>query len=563
MRGFSGGGRSVRLNEASPLDERALQALPVGAATVLIGDGEPRIGACNPLFARALGAAGDAAPLALALRRHLATDEPRGSFSWQEQSIGGRHYQVHLAPMDPDRAGIERLMVTLVDRTAEIDTERSLRFEMLHDSLTGLPNRIAFAEALDVAMAAHEEDRHFAVIALDLARFSRINEGIGALTGDELVISVARRLVAALQPDDVIARTSGDEFGILITLTDGPGDALHVARRLRQSLDAPLKLSDLEIRVDCAIGCAVWQDADAGSVDVLRNAQIALKRAKRTGRIEVYQAEEARRARSRFGLETALRRAIDRDELHLAFQPLVALDGARLVGFEALARWRHPERGLITPDEFISVAEESGLIVPLGRWVLDKALGTLAAWDRAAGAPLPCYMSVNLSPVQLQRDVVAPMVAETLARHGIGGDRLTLELTESSIVADPARAATVLHALKTLRCRIAMDDFGTGYSNLAYLQRLPIDILKIDREFVTGMLDDVDAIAIVRAILSLASALGMATVAEGIEDQPLADQLRALGCDTGQGFHFARPLPADEALAYARQYVPGTCAKAA
>ncbi len=244
-----------------------------------------------------------------------------------------------------------------------------------------------------------------------------------------------------------------------------------------------------------------------------------------------------------------MRRALDNDALSLCFQPICDLATSRITSFEALARWTNEQGEAISPVEFIPVAEESGLIVPLGRWAMDNAARTIADWDRTAGGDCGVSVSVNLSAIQLHRDQIAPMVETALATHGIKGRRLTLELTESALVSDPDRIARTMQALKELGTTLAMDDFGTGYSNLAYLQRLPIDILKIDRSFVTGMLADRDKIAIVRAILSLAQALGMRTTAEGIETNELAQTLAALGCSYGQGFLYARPLPADAAYA--------------
>jgi EAL domain-containing protein (putative c-di-GMP-specific phosphodiesterase class I) len=269
-----------------------------------------------------------------------------------------------------------------------------------------------------------------------------------------------------------------------------------------------------------------------------------------SARVEFYQPSALVAARRHFIIETELRRAIERDDLSMAFQPIMSLRTSKVVGFEALARWKHPVMGVIAPDEFIEVAEESGLIVPLGRWALDNALKTLRIWDLAAGSRLPVSMAVNLSAIQIARDDVAQFVETGLRDHGIQGSRLTIELTESAIIADPERAERALSALKRCNAMVAMDDFGTGFSNLAALQRLPIDMLKIDRSFVTGMIGDSDKVAIVRAILSLAEALGMSTTAEGIETPELADTLSGLGCVTGQGYLYAEPMTADEAFSF-------------
>lgn len=531
--------------------QQYLDALPIAAAVVVLGEEGPRSIARNQQIVRIRNRAPEEKLELFRTRitRHLLTDTEGESYHWEEPGVGGRHFQVHLKPLDPHPMLGRRVMVSLVDCTAAIETEKSLRAGMLHDSLTGLPNRLAFSEAIEAMLEADDENAGgFAVLVLDLVRFSRINEGIGSLAGDELILSVASRLRSVLGPQHMLARMAADEFAILVPLADGPGDALHLARRLQESLTYPLRLSELEIKVDCAIGCALWHENALGAADIIRNGQFALKRAKRSGRVEVYQPGEAGRARRRFALETELRRAIEADRLDLAFQPLVDLETRAVAGFETLARWNHPDRGPIAPAEFISVAEESGLIVPLGRWVIDRAMATLADWDRRAGHALPLYFSLNVSAVQLARDPVASAVAEALKYHKLAGSRVTLELTESTIVADPDRARDMLNALKALSCRIAMDDFGTGYSSLAYLQRLPIDVLKIDRQFVAAMFDDKDSTAIIRAILSLANALGMTTIAEGIETPTAAHLLAALGATVGQGYYFARPMPADIAF---------------
>jgi EAL domain-containing protein (putative c-di-GMP-specific phosphodiesterase class I) len=316
-------------------------------------------------------------------------------------------------------------------------------------------------------------------------------------------------------------------------------------------MSSPFRLSELEIKVECAIGLAIMQPGQEPE-ELFRNAQFAVKQAKLNGRPQVYEPREASLAKRRFSIETELRRALERDALNLFYQPLIDLKTGEVSGFEALARWRHEDRGEISPVEFIPVAEESGLILTLGRWAMDKAATTLAGWDREAGQRLPLHVGVNLSAIQVARDDIASMVASALRASGLSGDRLTLELTESAIVQDPRRATRVFDALKALDATVAMDDFGTGYSSLAYLQRLPIDVLKIDRSFVSGMMSDPDSVAIVRAVLSLADALGMSTTAEGVESRELATTLATLGCASGQGYFFAKPLAADRAVGFWR-----------
>ncbi|MEA3053463.1 MAG: hypothetical protein QOG72_2366 [Sphingomonadales bacterium] len=544
--------------------QRYLDALPIASAILTVGDetflecandpfrllaewderlGERRI-AKVPMLA--------AGPIGTRLAAFLEGDEAAVQFDTADgRPIAARHFTVRFARLSllPGQPG--RCMVSLLDKTAEVETERSLRAEMLRDSLTGLPNRSAFNEEVEAVL----EDPGFqpgshAVLVVDMRRFSRVNECVGSLAGDELLITFARRLNSSLRGGDLLARTGGDEFAILMRLDRGLEEALQAAARIEAALAAPFRLSELEIRVDCALGCALLSGSEALAEEVLRNAQFALKRSKASGEVQIYEPNQARAARRRFSIETELRRSIEAGDLSLAYQPLIDLRSGAVAGFEALARWDHPRRGPISPSEFIPVAEESGLIVPLGQWALETAIATLSGWDGANGAPLPLSISVNLSALQIARDDVAGFVASALARHAIVGERLTLELTESAIVQDPRRATQVLEALKALGVSVAMDDFGTGYTSLAYLQRLPIDVLKIDRSFVTGMLRDSDSVAIVRAILSLAKALGMETVAEGIDAPELAQALADMGCSHGQGFHFERPLAPDSAYAY-------------
>jgi diguanylate cyclase (GGDEF)-like protein len=542
-----------------------LDALPIAAAILNIGEDGTMIECANEHF-RTIAEwderMGDgriaqmpilrSGPIGTRLAAFLKSDDPAYQFDTADgRSIAGRHFTVRFARLKLLPGQPRRCLISLIDRTAQVETEKSLRSEMLRDSLTGLPNRFAFNEKVDAVLAdpSFREGNH-AVLAVDMTRFSRVNECMGAMAGDELLITFARRLVSALRPTDMLARTSGDEFGILMRLDRGLSDALRAAERIKAVLTLPFRLSELEIRVDCAIGVAVLNRGVTSADEVLRNAQFALKRAKRIGATQVYEPIQAAAVRRRFSIETELRCAIEAEALTLAYQPLVELETGRVAGFEALARWQH-DGDPIAPGEFIPVAEESGLIVQLGRWALDTATRTLGEWDRSAGGVLPLHMSVNLSPIQISRDDVAAAVSGALAAAGISGKRLTLELTESAIIHDPDRAAKALSALKMFDVRIAMDDFGTGFTSLASLQKLPIDVLKIDQSFVGAMLADSDSTSIVRAILSLARALGMATTAEGIDSDDLAEMLTELGCTYGQGYHFAEPLPAEAALAYA------------
>ncbi len=489
-------------------------------------------------------------PIAELIHRFFDGTDDVGELDFKDgEGVASRFFRVKLAPLPKKKGKGARCLLSVVDRTVEVQAERTLRAEMLRDSLTGLPNRLAFTEAIENAGENVARDLEHAVLVVDMLRFSRINESMGSLAGDELLITFARRLILALRAGDVLARTGGNEFGVLVSLRRGVEDALKAAQRIQQVMTTPFKISDLEIRVECAIGAALMH-AGQDPEELFRNAQFAVKQAKAAGRPQVYEPKQATEARRRFSIETELRRALDKDQLKLFYQPLINLKSGEVAGFEALARWTHEDRGEISPSEFIPVAEESGLILQLGRWAMDKAAQTLAHWDKDIGEKLPLYVGVNLSAIQVARDDIAAVVESALKSSGLTGDRLTLELTESSIVQDPARATRVFDALKALDATVAMDDFGTGYSSLAYLQRLPIDVLKIDKSFVSGMMVDPDAVAIVRAVLSLAEALGMSTTAEGIETVELATTLATLGCASGQGFYFAKPLEPSAALEY-------------
>jgi diguanylate cyclase (GGDEF)-like protein len=560
----------IRPNEISPeawaeamrVRQSYLEALPIAAAMVsALPSNRFELSSCNQRFTLLDSLRPASQPLPViacqgilrGLKAFFARDDDEPvRFEWRDgDAVSGRHFHVNIAPLIRVAGSPPRCLLTLVDRTTEIENARSLRAELLHDSLTGLPNRSAFAEAVDEVMA-DGAGASYAVLLVDLSRFSRINESLGGVAGDEVIITVARRLISTLRAGDLLARVGGDEFGILLRLSHGPEDAPAAARRIQAVLSTPFRLARFEVGLECAIGCALVGEEQTSGEELVRNAQFALKRAKSTGRVEVHHPGEAACARYKLDLETELRRAIDQGDLRLAYQPIIDLAANKITGFEALSRWKHPTRGPIDPGEFIPVAEEAGLIVPLGRWALDTALATLAAWDKDEGGPVPLSMSVNVSAIQLARDDVPGMIAAALATHAIAGERLIIELTESAIVQDPDRATRALQALKKLKVRVAMDDFGTGYSSLSYLRRLPIDNLKIDRSFVSGMLADRDKVAIVRAVLSLADALSMTTTAEGVETIELSQTLAALGCSHGQGYFYSMPLPADEAAAYWR-----------
>ncbi|MGW8135179.1 putative bifunctional diguanylate cyclase/phosphodiesterase [Sphingomonas zeae] len=517
--------------------------MAIPAAEILIAQGTPAVVATNDAYRRATlnDSRTQAVLLAEVAKRidgFLSSDQASIEFPLAVGDVIDCRY-FHATLTRAAEGHGDGCVLMLVDHTAQHHTERSLRREMTTDSLTGLPNRQGFGDLIEAMMANGQ--RH-AVLVIDLNRFSRLNACMGSLVADELLITVARRLKGALRSRDSIGRIGGNEFGILMMI-DGSEDEAHIlADRIDRALRAPFRLTDYEVNVEASVGIAFNEGPDGDAEELIRHAQFAVKHAKAAGRTEVYHPQAFTIARAQFAMETALRRAIEQEELHLAYQPICDLSSGRTVAFEALARWRDAEGREHSPADFIPVAEESGLIVPLGRWAVNQALAQLATWDRMAGGHCDVRMSVNVSAIQLQRDDIPALIEAALAKVGVAGERLVLELTESAIVGDPDRVSAIMKALKTLGTTIAMDDFGTGYSNLAYLQKLPIDILKIDRSFVLGMLADRDKIAIVRAILGLAQALGMKTTAEGIETVELGQTLAALGCSHGQGYYYARPL---------------------
>ena len=538
-----------------------LQALPFPAAITCLKGEELSIEFCNSAYAaqsldiaknwiatKGVNGAIDYD----ALMEFMRSDRP--SMTVEVHRVGpldGRHLHVSMARLGPKPDGHARFLSIHMDRTNERQTEKNLRRELLSDSLTGVPNRTGFGEVIDARRKDSDLEpvAQYAILAIDLVRFSRINESLGAIAGDELIITVARRLRSSLRQGDILARLGGNEFGIFARLNNGLSDALQIVERINAALAAPCRLSEMQLSIDVAIGCAISTDEDDAD-DILRRAQAAMKLAKKSGKLEIYRPGVLQEARDRFDLEGRLREALANGRLRMAYHPLVDLRNGAVTGFEALARWQDPERGEISPATFIPVAEESGLIIPLGRWAMHEAAQTLAKWDRQFGSPIPLNVSVNLSPIQMARDDVPAVVEEALRYSGIAGDRLTLELTESAIIADPDKARHVLTALKGLDVSVAMDDFGTGFSNLASLHRLPIDILKIDRSFVTDMLTDKDKCAIVRSILTLAKSLKLKTTAEGIETAELAKVLAHYGCRSGQGFHFAQPMPTEDAYRF-------------
>ncbi|MFV2119708.1 putative bifunctional diguanylate cyclase/phosphodiesterase [Streptomyces sp. Act-28] len=422
-----------------------------------------------------------------------------------------------------------------------------LRYEATHDALTGLPNRSLFSERLEKALAAGGDTR-FGLCYLDLDGFKAINDSLGHAAGDRLLVEVADRLEScATAPGEMVARLGGDEFVALTTGPDAtPREVEELAGRILGALSTPISLDGREITVRGSIGIVEGRAGERGPADVLRSADITMYRAKTAGgnRYERADPEADARAITRHGLTTALPAALDRGEFFIEYQPLVHLDDGTVHGAEALVRWCHPQHGVLGPDRFIPLAEHTGLIVPLGRWVLEEAVRQAGFWEHRHADGGPLRINVNLSPTQLHHPGLVGDITDVLERSGLAPGALCLEVTESALIGADEDLLKPLRQVAEMGVDIALDDFGTGYSNLANLRRLPVSVLKLDRSFTRGMqqhpADPVD-LKIVEGIVSLAHSLELAVTVEGVETAVQAEQLRALGCDTAQGWYYARP----------------------
>jgi diguanylate cyclase (GGDEF)-like protein len=441
--------------------------------------------------------------------------------------------------------GCRRLVGSHSDVTARKEAELNLVHDSLHDALTGLPNRVLFLERLEQVMkrAQRTNEKPYAVMYVDLDRFKGINDSLGHLVGDGVLVSVAQLLGQTVRPGDTAARLGGDEFALLLEDIDSETEATIVAQRILAELRRPFVLDGVDVHAAASIGIAMGQPSDSSTTEVLRRADAALYSAKRNGRgrLETFEPAMSERVFDDLRLEIDLRGAIERNELYVVYQPIVALKTEDLAGVEALLRWDHPSLGLVPPSIFIPIAEESGDIVAIGDWVLREACTALVRLRDKHDSAHPLSVSVNVSSRQLHGSDFSVRVQAALRETGLPSDRLTLEITETSIMHHPEQAISLLRDLRELGVRISIDDFGTGHSALAYLHDLPVDCLKIDRSFVTRLTTSTNGAPIVRAIVDLARNTGLVVVAEGIETQEQHVALRELGCDYGQGYLLGRP----------------------
>jgi diguanylate cyclase (GGDEF)-like protein len=434
------------------------------------------------------------------------------------------------------------------DLTETKSLERELRRQSLHDSLTGLANRVLFLDRVEETLATTRSLGSVAVIILDLDGFKGVNDSLGHVAGDELLSQVSRRLGRCIRPGDMLARLGGDEFAILLPHLGKESDASAVAERLLAEVSKPLRVANRELSVSASLGIA-FATADSSSEELLRNADVAMYVAKDAGRnrYELFEPSMHEQVVAAVALEADLRRAVEQDEITVYYQPLVDLATGELTGFEALARWIHPERGFVSPAQFIPLAEQTGLIVPIGQRILQIACQQAREWQVAYQGRSLIGMSVNLSGRQLRHSDIVSDVTRILAETALPAGSLTLEITESVLMEDLDVATRRLAKLKQLGVQLALDDFGTGYSSLSYLQRFPIDVIKIDKAFIDGMESRSSESALARSIIQLAEVLGLRVTAEGVEHAEQAHRLRELRCDTGQGYFFARPLPGKDA----------------
>lgn len=441
---------------------------------------------------------------------------------------------------------VSGVMAIVADITERKQAQEKIHYLAYHDTLTGLPNRVSFEERLTEALTRGESSQQpLAVMFLSLDRFKKFNDTLGHIVGDQLLRSVANRLSATMREGDALARFASDEFAFLLTRVRDANEAAEAAQQFQQILDTPFEVDGQELYVTASIGIGLYPHDAADAQDLLKDAGAALYRAKQQGgnNFQFYTADMNERALQRLSMENKMRWALERNEFKVYYQPQVSVDTGQIVGMEALVRWQHPEMGLVSPSEFIPLAEDTGLIGSIGEWVLRTACAQTKAWHDFGFPSL--HVAVNLSPRQFQQPDLLLMIAKTLRDTGLQADCLELEVTEGSVMKNTESAISTLRELKAMGIKISIDDFGAGYSSLTYLKNLPIDALKIDQSFVRDMSTDPNDAAIVMAIIQLAHSLKLKVTAEGVENDDQLRFLRLLRCDDMQGYLFCKPLPVE------------------
>jgi Amt family ammonium transporter len=454
-------------------------------------------------------------------------------------------------PFFDDRGSLAGMIGVSTDISERKALEAELVRRASHDLLTGLYNRRVFVDRLGQALLRTRRRKNspkVGVLFLDLDRFKTVNDSLGHEAGDRLLVAVAERFKQQLRPEDVLARFGGDEFAVLLETVENPSEVMRVAQRIGETLREPFSVDDHQVSVSASVGIALGTAHTNDPEGMLREADVAMYRAKEQGpdRYAVFDPAMQTRAEERLELEAELRRALEQGEFALYYQPEVSLHNGSMVGFEALLRWQHPERGLLKPSAFVPLAEETDLIAPIGTWVLEEACRQAKRWEEEHPPAPPTRIAVNLSSNQLARRGLARTVEEALRRTDLDAHALALDITESLLIGASEHDAQALEALKKMGIRLSLDDFGTGYSSLSYLKRLPVDLVKVDRTFVNGLGGNATDTAVVRMIIELCHALGIEVLAEGVETSDQATLLREMGCDLGQGYYFARPLRSEE-----------------